>query len=465
MKIVFCSSEVIPFAKTGGLADVCGTLPLALEQLGLELSIMLPGYGVIDRKKYGFEKLSYDLSRATIGKNLKVYLLEHAGFYARPGLYGNLGSDYPDNLQRFNFFCRRSVELLKDIEPRVDIVHCHDWQTGLIPAYLKTVFSSDPYYRSIKTIFSLHNLAYQGLFSYEEYKKLPFGDKVFPQIFEFYGKANLLKAGIVASDEVTTVSPQYAKEIYTKQFGCGLEGVLAARKKTIVGILNGIDYNEWDASKDRMIAFPYSPADLSGKAKNKAELQKIFKLPQRGNVPLFGFVNRLSHQKGIDLLKEVMPELMKLDVQLVFLGLGEEKYHHILNTWHAQYPQKISVELAFSEPDAHEVYAGSDIFLMPSNYEPCGLSQMIALRYGTVPLVFRTGGLVDTVVPHDQDGNGFVFSQYTAKAFLQILKEAVKVYHEPNNFRRLIQRGFESNFSWDTSAQQYKTLYEQCLTQ
>lgn len=463
MKIAFCSSEVVPFAKTGGMADVCGTLPVALEKLGQESVIILPGYQSIDRRKHGFTQILEDVSQSTIGKNTTVYLIEHKDYFGRPGLYGDERGDYPDNLERFDFYCRRTLELFKELKLNIDIVHCHDWQTALIPVYLKEKLSGEAVYKKIKSILSLHNLAYQGHFPSGEYKKLPFGNAVFQKAFEFYGKTNLLKAGIVYSDVVATVSPQYAREIQTKEFGAGLEGVLRARGESVIGILNGLDYNTWDPRRDRNIEFTFAAEDIRPKVNDKAALQKKYKLPVNADVPVFGFVSRLSHQKGIDLLNSAIAEIMKMDVQLVFLGVGEEKYHQMINSWVKQYPQKVGAKLIFDEEFSHEVYAGSDFFLMPSVYEPCGLSQMIGLRYGTVPVVYRVGGLADTIVPHDQGGNGFVFTEYTAGAFCEILKKAVDVYRNKASFSRIIEEAFKANFSWEDSARQYVGLYQQCL--
>ncbi len=274
MKIAFCSSEVVPFAKTGGMADVCGTLPLLLEKLGHDIVIILPGYSSIDCKRHGFTPIRDHVSKGYIGKDIPVYLVESDRYFNRPNLYGDQSGDYPDNLERFDFYCRRTLELFKDLKLCMDIVHCHDWQSALIPVYLKQKLNRDEFYKNIKTVLSLHNLAYQGVFSAEQYKKLHFGEKVFAQAFEFYGKTNLLKAGIIHSDAVATVSPQYAREIQTSEFGCGLEGVLQSRAECIIGILNGLDYNYWDPKRESYIEYNYSPENFLNKSKNKTVLQK-----------------------------------------------------------------------------------------------------------------------------------------------------------------------------------------------
>jgi starch synthase len=463
MKIAFCSSEVVPFAKTGGMADVCGSLPLYLEKLGQDVVIVLPGYGCIDRRKYGFTQIRDQVSQTIIGKNIPVYLIESERYFSRWGVYGDKSGDYPDNCERFDYYCRRTLELFKDLKFSADIVHCHDWQSALISVYLKNKLFKDEFYKAMKTVLSFHNLAYQGIFPAEQYKKLHFGEKVYADAFEYYGRMNLLKAGLVYSDVIATVSPQYAREIKTPEFGCGLEGVLRSRGESMIGILNGIDCIYWDPRRDRNIEFNYSANSLEDKAKNKAALQKITCLPVKPRVPVFGFVGRLAHQKGLDLLNKAMAQLMTLDIQMVFLGVGEEKYQQMLSLWAKQYPNKIAVDLNFDEEFSHAIYAGADLFLMPSIYEPCGLSQMISMRYATVPVVYRVGGLMDTVIAHDQGGNGFVFTEYTPHAFFNTIAEVVKVYREPKVFDLIVRETLKANFSWETSALQYVGLYNQCL--
>lgn len=463
MRIVFCSSEVVPFAKTGGMADVCGTLPLSLKKLGQDIAIVMPAYGSVDRNKHSLTEIRENVLQTYVGKDIPVYLLENEKLYGRSGIYGDKSGDYSDNLERFDYYCRSILELFRDLKMPVDIFHCHDWQAGLVPVYLKYKKAGHEFYKNTKTILSLHNLAYQGLFPAEQFKKLAFDQSLYSQIFEFYGKINLLKAGIITADAVATVSPQYAREIQTREFGCGLEGVLRARGESVIGILNGLDEHEWDPRRDRAIECNYSPDNPGPKAENKSALQKKLKLPVKPKVPVFGLVSRLSHQKGLDLINSCLPSIMELDVQLVLLGYGEGKYHDLLQNWAGKYPQKIATVLEFNEDFSHLVYAGSDLFLMPSIYEPCGLSQMISMRYGTVPVVYRVGGLRDTVIPHDQGGNGFVFSEYTPGNFVKIIREATEVYKRPADFKRIIEEGFKANFSWESSARQYIGLYNQCL--
>lgn len=467
MKILFCSSEVGPFAQTGGLGDVCGALPLALEKRGIEVAVILPLYKCVDREKFNLNNLGGGIFKTKIGRNIEVYFVENNNLYGRDGLYGDKGGDYEDNLDRFAYYCRKGLEFIKENHLKFDIIHCHDWQAALIPVYLKSLYRSDPFFKDVKSILTIHNLAFQGLFEEEEYSKLGLPEGFYGiNGFEFYDLVNLLKGGIIFSDMVTTVSKRYAKEIQTHEFGCGLEGVLKQRKPPVVGILNGIDYNLWDPKADNIIAKKYSPENIEDKADNKHRLQQISKLPLREDVALFGFVGRLSMQKGLDLVIKSITKIAKLDVQMVFLGTGDERYRRILQEIAYMYPKKVASFLEFNEKIAHQIYAGSDIFLMPSAYEPCGLSQMISLKYGTIPIVFKTGGLADTIVPFDgseDKGNGFVFEEYKREALIRTMQLAMETYADKKKLEKLIQRAFECDFSWDKSAKEYEELYKKCL--
>ena len=462
MRVAFFASEVFPYAKTGGLADVCGSLPLALEKLGVKVIIFLPRYRVIDPNRFGLKRLNNHVWTATLGKDIQVFFLEEEKFFDRDGLYGDAAGDYPDNLERFQYYCAKSLDIIKQLNLKIDLVHCHDWQTALIAPYLKFLHGRDPFYAGIKSILTIHNLAYQGIFPKEKYPKLGLEERLFsPEGFEFYNQINFLKAGIMYNDVLTTVSNTYAKDIKTERLGCGLDGVLRSRKEEIVGILNGIDEDTWNPAIDLYIKSKYSPADdLAKKYINKADLQQISKLLVSTDVPLFGFVGRLSHQKGIDLIFDAMEDLLKMDLQVVFKGVGDGKYYPLLKNLATKYPKKFALHVTFDEKLAHQVYAGSDIFLMPSVYEPCGLSQMISLKYGTVPLVYHTGGLIDTVQPYEQGGNGFVFKDYTVKDFIKTVKTAIEVYHNKSKFNELVANAFQCHFSWTESAKQYLALYE-----
>ncbi len=471
MKIAFCSSEVFPYAKTGGLADVCGALPLALAKLGHQISIFLPHYKCIQDQKLKLTKVNegvFKIDRFPT-QNVDVYFIRHDGFFNRPGLYGDDQGDYPDNLERFQFYCRSVLDSLKQLNIEADIIHCHDWQTALIPVYLKEKYQNDSFYSSMKTLLTVHNLAYQGIFPKEEYKKLGLRQDLFGlEGFEYFGKINLLKAGIIFSDAVNTVSPQYAKEIQTHTFGCGLEGVLRSHQDSVVGILNGLDHEFWNPEADKLIEKKYSREDfIKGKLENKKALEKNTGLPVDARVPLFGFVGRLAHQKGLDLILDSVEELMRLEAQFIIQGTGNGEYPAKLKEISKRFPRKFAIWLKFDEKMAHQIYAGSDFFLMPSLFEPCGLSQMISLRYGTIPIVFKTGGLVDTIISFDKNrknGNGFMFEKYFKEDFVGIIKEAIQVFENKKIFGHLMEDGLKADFSWDKSAVKYVELYEHCLT-
>jgi len=514
MKIVMCASEVVPFAKTGGLADVAGALPLALEEIGVEVIIAMPRYKVIQNAKFSttkcgglsdhngerggsvkfakkspqslgdpprhyggisesanafggnsggkIQKLEEDIFYSIIGKNVRVYFIENKKYFNRDGLYGDKNGDYKDNLDRFSYYSKRTLELLKEINFKPDIIHVHDWQASLIPVYLKILYTNDAFYKNIKTILTIHNIGYQGLFAKEEFPKLRLDWSLFNmEMLEFYGKINILKGGIVFSDIINTVSPTYSQEIQTKEFGFGLEGILDKRRESVFGILNGLDYSIWNPETDRFIAKNYSPKEIDIKYKNKADLQKICKLPVKRDVPLFGIVSRLAEQKGFDILADAIKSICKMNLQLVILGTGDLKYHLLLEKMAKRYPKVISVVLRFDDPLAHKIYAGSDVFLMPSKYEPCGLGQMISLRYGTIPLVFKTGGLADTVT----EDNGFVFDNYTKVDLIKTIKKARQAFKNKNKWGGLIEKAMQCNFSWEESAKKYFCLYEKARAQ
>ena len=485
MRVLICASEMVPFAKTGGLADVVGALSLALEKLGVEVRVVLPKYRTVaghqpegsaclpDRQGLASDSQSHrsqvtppasgqaglgkDIEVTKIGKNVQVYLIKNDTYFNRDGLYGEGAGDYPDNLERFSFYCRRALDLLKEINFQPDIIHCHDWQAALIPVYLKNIYAKDNFYKNIKTLLTIHNLAYQGLFAKVEYPKLGLDWALFGiEGLEFYDKINILKGGICFSDLLNTVSPAYAKEIQSKKLGCGLEGVLSKRKKDLCGIINGLDYESWDPAKDKYIYKRYSPEKLEDKYVNKKRLQEECRLAVERSVPLFGIVGRLAEQKGLDLIAGSMDYLIKhSSFQLVALGTGDIKYRNMLEGMQRKYPHNLSAHIKFDDSLAHKIYAGCDIFLMPSRYEPCGLGQMISLKYGTIPLVFKTGGLADTVSPE----NGFVFDAYLAKDFVETVKNAIRAYKNKAQWLRLVRKAFTYDFSWEKSAKKYVELY------
>jgi len=461
MKIVMCASEVVPFAKTGGLADVAGALPQALENEGQEVIIVMPRYKAIQETKFQITRLAKDISYSTIGKGVKVYFIENNEYFNRDFLYGDKTGDYKDNLERFSYYCKRTLELLKEINFKPDIIHIHDWQASLIPVYLKTLYKDDAFYKQTKTLLTIHNIGYQGLFSKEEFPKLGLDWSLFSiEGLEFYDKVNLLKGGMEFSTLINTVSPTYSKEIQTKEFGFGLEGVLLRRSDALFGILNGLDYNIWNPETDNFIAKKFSLDNIEDKAKNKQDLQKYCGLPLKKDVPLFGIVSRLAEQKGFDILAEGIEKICKSDLQLVILGTGDIKYHTLLEGMVKKYPKVISLNLKFDDPLAHKIYAGSDIFLMPSRYEPCGLGQLISLRYGTIPLVFQTGGLADTV----NADNGFVFTKYSKEDLLKTINKSIKAFANKKSWGKLVKQAMQCDFSWGESAKQYVKLYAEAKT-
>lgn len=458
MKIVLCASEVVPFAKTGGLADVAGALPLALEKEQQEVIIVMPAYKTIrNNPEIKIKRLKEDISYALIGKSIKVLFIENDTYYNRDALYGDKTGDYKDNLERFSYYAKRTIALLKEINFKPDIIHCHDWQAALIPIYLKELYSNDQFYKNTKTILTIHNIGYQGLFAKDEFPKLGLDWNLFNmEKLEFFDKVNILKGGVVYSDFVTTVSLTYSKEIQTKEFGFGLEGILQKRRDSLSGIINGLDIEIWNPQTDKFIIKNYSLKNIDDKNKNKEELQKLSKLPLKQDVPLFGIVSRLAEQKGFDILAEAIDSICKMKLQLVILGTGDLKYHQVLDEMVKKYPKVISLHLKFDDSLAHKIYAGSDIFLMPSKYEPCGLGQMISLRYGTIPLVFKTGGLADTVTKE----NGFVFNKYNKEELIKTIKESTAAFGSKKKWSALVETAMNCKFSWDESAKKYVKLYK-----
>lgn len=461
MRIVFVAPEVYPFAKTGGLADVCGTLSCELERLGHDVAVIIPGYRCVKDSK----PFSARARTAVIGRNIKVYFLQNPKFFDRPHIYGDEHGDYPDNLERFSFLCHESLRLMKELGSPVDIIHCHDWQTGLLPVILRENYKGDPFFQNTRTVITIHNFGYQGVFPKQGFSKLGVEDRLFhPGALEFFDKINLLKGGLVYADRITTVSPQYAREIQTKEWGYGLEGVVRDNKARLEGILNGLNYDYWDPARDPLITPSYSSKDVfTAKPVHKEKLQNICRLPVFDDIPVIGFVGRLCYQKGLDLLESAFDGLMQRPVQVVFIGVGEQKYQKLLLKLAKTYPQQCGVMIRYDENLAHMVYAGSDFFMMPSVYEPCGLAQMISLRYGTVPIVNGVGGLKDTVTDLSlkDKGNGFVMSSYSVFGFLETVDRALGTFHQKSKFRDLVTRAMECRWTWATSTQHYLECYEQ----
>ncbi|MBJ6727073.1 glycogen synthase GlgA [Geomesophilobacter sediminis] len=477
MKILFVASEVTPFAKTGGLADVAGALPKTLKAHGHDVRIMMPFYSTVEKGGMAVRKGRKSASvvvgdterkgflrQASLGE-IPVYLIENKEYFSREHLYGTADGDYPDNHLRFSFFCRCVLELLKKMDFRPDIIHCHDWQTALIPHLLRHERKDDPFFARTGVVFTIHNLAYQGLFPPETLTDMGLAPECFTMDgLEFYGKVNLMKAGIISADVVTTVSEAYCREIQTPEMGCGLHGVLQQRSEDLFGILNGVDYEEWNPAVDREIMKNYSHASLSGKMVDKVGLQRLMGLSTSPDVPLIGMVSRVVAQKGFDLVTELLPTFAAAPLQLVILGSGEERYVKALTSIKAR---NIAFASGFDNALAPKIYAGSDMFLMPSYFEPCGLGQLIAMRYGSVPVVRRTGGLADSVVdPRDGDKaapNGFVFDEYTADALWATISRAMAAYEDRVLWKKLMRRGMSCDFSWNNSVNRYLELYRKTL--
>ena len=480
LKILVVSSEVVPFAKTGGLADVSGALPVALEKLVYEVGVAMPKYGVINeaKAKLSGQIMTFDITlgnntkNAIIKKgklpdsNVNVYFIQNDYYFNRRELYSEAGQDYEDNAQRFAFFSMAVLVMLKNLNWQPDIIHCNDWQTAMIPTYLKTLFREDDFFRNTKVLYTIHNLAYQGSFSKNLIFDIGLNWNYFnPNSVEFYDKINFMKAGLIYADKISTVSEGYSKEIQTPEYGCGLEGVLQFRKNDLTGIMNGIDYSVWNPEIDDYMAKKFSVDDTSGKSACKKDLQKICGLPENANVPLIGIISRLADQKGFDLIAEVIDKIMKMDLQIVILGTGEPKYHTLFEEMGKKFKDKISVNLKFDNALAHKIEAGSDMFLMPSQYEPCGLNQLYSLKYGTVPIVRHTGGLADSVIDFTPELNkkgeatGFKFYEYKSGELLETIKKAVKVYNAKPMWFKLRKNGMLKDFSWTVSAKKYEQLF------
>lgn len=457
MKVAFVASEVVPFAKTGGLADVAGALPGTLNKLGITTVVFLPRYKGI--KGTFVKALNIEMQKThavKIFKETNVYFIDYPEYFERDGLYGSKnGGDYHDNCERFTLFCKAVTQMIS--EDNYDIVHCHDWQSAMIPLYLKSAGSN------VKSVFTIHNLGYQGKFAGSKFSLLGIDKKYFtPEGIESHGDISFLKAGILYSDAVTTVSENYAREIQTPEFGFGLEDVLKKRSDCLYGIINGLDYNLWDPKTDNLIYQTYG--GFAGKTKNKAYLAQECNIdPKR---PFIGMISRIAGQKGFDILTKVLDETVEMGFNFVLLGFGEEKYHVKLKNLEEIYPDKVSIHIKFDNKLAHRIYAGSDFFLMPSKYEPCGLGQLISLKYGSVPIVRKTGGLADTIEefnPKKLSGNGFLFEEYSSHALVDAVSRAHSIYCDRDIFKILSEQCMEYDFSWEQSAKKYKKLYASLL--
>lgn len=481
MRILFVASECVPFAKTGGLADVLGALPKFIAEMGYEVDILLPRYRKIPREELSMVVPSLSIpmgdqlkfcsiwrSDKSPALNEMIYFADCPEYFDREELYVDKSGDFRDNAQRFALLARAALEFAKRSHQGPDVIHCHDWQAALIPLLLKQAYQDDRFFDNTVTVFTIHNMGYQGMFEPRVLESAGLPRAAFhPDGFEYYGKVNYLKGGIVYADAVTTVSRKYSQEIQTPEFGHGLEGVVRRRAADLHGILNGIDYSEWNPAVDPHIARKYGPDMLAAKRECKRDLLREFKLPEQLNLPLIGLISRLADQKGFDLIAEAIEPLLALKPLFVVLGSGEQKYEYLLQRIASVHHQQFGLRLAFDNKLAHKIEAGADMFLMPSRYEPCGLNQIYSLKYGTVPVVRATGGLDDTVEPFDPStgqGTGFKFQEYSAAALVEAVREAVQTYGRRDQWQRLMRNGMAKDFSWNASARQYLQLYENLLS-
>jgi starch synthase len=482
LRVLMVAAEAVPFAKSGGLADVLGSLPVSLKQAGVDVRIIMPEYRRIYLKYAGRSELTGTI-RVPAGETpqtasvreyitpdgIPVYFIGHEGYYHRSGMYGTLRGDFEDNDERFIFFSRAVFETVKMLKWQPDIIHCHDWHAGLVPVYLKRFYQGQKLFAGTRSVMTVHNLAYQGRFPGVRFPKsgLPWSDFT-SETLEFYGDVNFLKGGLIFADAVTTVSPTYSREILSAQQGCGVEGVLRSREKDLHGILNGIDMETWNPETDSQIPANFSARTIARKARNTEALKRSAGLyfPGIHAIPLLGMITRLAEQKGLDLLMERLDDLMHLDIQLIILGDGDDRYRRMLIDAARRYQGKLLVDTAFNESRARFIYAGSDMFLMPSRYEPCGLGQMIAMRYGTVPIVHKTGGLADTVTPFNPktgEGTGFVFDRYESTALSWGVSTAVELFQKKKLWRTIVENAMRQEFSWQHSVKEYMVLYRKTL--
>ena len=472
MKVLFAASEAHPFIKTGGLGDVMGALPQSLTELGVEARVVIPKYkNIKDELKQNLQFIKW--FTVPVGwrnqycgvfqykyKDVVYYFIDNEYYFNRDGLYG-----YYDDGERFAFFNRAVLEFIKEIDWKPDIINCNDWQTGMVPVLLNLEYKNNEFHSNMKTVFSIHNLLFKGSFVPNVLPEL-FGYDYMPLTngsVELNGSVSFLKGGINYSDQITTVSNTYAEEIKTQQYGEGLDGLLRCKSDFLKGIVNGIDYEEFDPEKDNLIFKNFTWDSISDKVENKLSLQKELGLPQRAETPMIGLISRLTHQKGCDLIVSIIDRLLQKDIQFIVLGTGDYWYEETFKNLQYRYPDKVSANIKFDNSLAHKIYAATDMFLMPSLFEPCGLGQLIALRYGSIPIVRETGGLKDTISPYNKYtgiGNGFEFKNFNSNELMQIIEYALTIYDDKDAWNNIIRQAMDSDNSWEKSAMQYKLLYE-----
>lgn len=476
LRILVLAAEVVPFAKVGGLADVVGALPKALHGLGHDVRVAMPRYGQVNPERFHLTPLldavtvniaqfqeQARILQGSIGDDIPVYMVDAPRYFDRENIYG-----YMDDGERFILFCRAAIEAVRQLDWSPDIIHCNDWQTGIVPNWMHTVYHSDPFFTNTASVYTIHNLAYQGIFGYRilEVAGVATGGFLYPQIVELANVVDIMGRGILFADAITTVSERYAQEILTPTFGEKLDPLLRARRDRLYGILNGIDNQELNPATDRHIRVNYEISTLDRRAENKKALQERARLPVNPDVPLIGMISRLADQKGFDLLSQITQPLLAQGIQLVVLGIGDQHYHEMFQNLAARYPEQVAIFLTFNSELAQWIYAGSDMFLMPSRFEPCGLGQLIAMRYGSVPIVHSVGGLADTVQEYDPrtgQGNGFVFDAYDPWELFAAIVRAIELFRFKEIWRTLQKRGMTADHSWHASAMQYVDVYRDAI--
>lgn len=480
MNIIMASAEIYPLAKAGGLADVASALPKALKGLGHDISLVMPMYRMVKEQNLKTElvidrldiSLGGGIETAKIYKvfihdNIPVYLIDNDKYYDRSGIYGNSDGDYSDSLARFSFFAKGVLEICRHLKYKPDIIHCNDWHTGLIPAYLKYFYNKDTLFKDTKTIFTIHNVAYQGVFPADEFYITELSPTILTdEGIAHEGNINMLKGGIVFSDAVNTVSTSYSKEIQTAEFGSGLHEILKKHSVKLCGILNGVDYDEWSPEKDTYIRKRYDKNDIDGKVVCKKDLFSTLKISEDCiDMPVIGVISRLAWQKGFELIENGIEEILSLGAIFVLLGEGEERYHNMFKNISDRYPKEVRIVFGFDTPLSHKIEAGADFFLMPSRYEPCGLNQMYSMRYGTIPIVRGVGGLNDTV--YESDGgkvcNGFKFYDYDHHEMISAIKRGFSLFKDKDGWKRLIVNAMSYDYSWEKSAKEYERVYEHII--
>ncbi len=472
LRILFIAAEGVPYLKTGGLADIIGALPRALRRLGHDVRLVLPRYMVVDPERWHLHTATASLPvpmsqrtelvnvlETTQSDGMPVYFVDAPHYFQREKLYG-----YNDDGERFILFCRAALEFVRHIEWAPDVLHCHDWHTAIVPNWTKTLYRDDPIFANTATVYTIHNLAFQGIFGYRILEVAGVAEEgfLYPEVPELANVVDLMGRGVLFADAVSTVSPRYAREILMPEFGERLDPLLRERKDRLYGILNGVDTEEFDPATDPYIPSQYDAFSLEKRPENKRALQERCGLPVEARTPLVGIISRLSDQKGFDLLDQVIVPLLDQGIQLVVSGTGDQHYHQMFHRLEARYPEQVSVHLTFNAEMSQQIYAGSDMLLMPSRFEPCGLTQMIAMRYGSIPIVHRTGGLADTVQEFDpiaNTGNGFSFTRYEPFELFAAVVRAIEVYKFGDIWRDLMQRAMLADYSWDASAEQYVALY------